>query len=49
MINFFKDFLNFLKLLKKNNQKKICFFNESLFTFQYLEPYIKSKSKKRKF
>lgn len=48
MINFFKDFFNFLKLLKKNNQKKICFFNESTFTFQYLEPYIKSKSKKKK-
>lgn len=48
MINFYKDFFNFLKLLKKNNQKKICFFNESTFTFQYLEPYIKNKSKKKK-
>ncbi len=43
MINFFKDLLNFIRIQKKVNQKKICFFNESEFTFQYLQPYIRKK------
>ena len=48
MINFFKDFFIFFKIQKKENQKKICFFNESEFTYQYLQPYIEKKSKRKK-
>ena len=43
MIDFFKDYQNILKIKEEEKIKKICFFNESKFTFKYLKPYLNKK------
>ena len=48
MIKFLKDIFSYYKLKSKETNYKVGFFSESNFIFEYLEPYISNKLKKRK-
>ncbi len=48
MINFFKDLLNFFRYKRHETNCNIGFFCETNFIYQYIEPYIKKKIKKRR-
>ena len=45
--NFLNDILNFYKLKKKEKIYNVGFFSETNFIYEYLEPYIKNKLKKK--
>ena len=48
MINFLKDIYSFYKLKKNESNYSVGFFCENNFIFEYLEPYITNKLKKKK-
>jgi hypothetical protein len=48
LVNFYKDLINYLRYKKKESEYDICFFCETSFIYQYLEPYIEKKLKKKK-
>ena len=48
IVNFFKDLMTFFRYKKNEKNFTIGFFSESNFIYNYLEPYIKNKIKKKK-
>jgi hypothetical protein len=48
IINFLNDILNFYRLKKKEKIYKTGFFSETNFIYEYLEPHILNKLKKKK-
>ena len=47
IINFLNDILNFYRLKKKEKIYKTGFFSETNFIYEYLEPHILNKLKKK--
>ena len=47
IVNFFKDLMTFFRYKKNEKNFTIGFFSESNFIYNYLEPYIKNKIKKK--